>query len=78
MESRVTQRETIQVPIWNTHVDCKIGYLGTQIVSIKAEYEQCKQLVIDHKIHHSIQHISEMVVQKAKEMLQVKVDWNNV
>jgi uncharacterized protein (DUF111 family) len=61
------RREMIQVPIWNTQVDCKIGYLGSEIVSIKAEYEHCKRLATinnDHNKHLSIQQISEKVIQK--------------
>jgi Protein of unknown function DUF111 len=54
-------------------VDCKVARLGTRVVSIKAEYDQCRALVLSHCYPNegtTIQDISRQAVRKAMQLVE--------
>lgn len=56
--------EALQRPI-----DCKLAYLGAEVVSIKAEFDQCKQISLESGGTLTLQRIHELAIQKARSGL---------
>jgi len=50
-------------------IACKVGYLGKEVVSVKAEFEQCRQLSLSTDGDVPIQYIADKVVHKAHKMI---------
>jgi len=55
---------------WATNIDCKVGYLGSDIVSVKAEFDQCKTVALDSQ--QSVQSISDQVIHRARSILRAQ------
>ncbi len=53
----------------NGQVDVKVGFLNSDVVSIKAEFDHCK--IISERTGTPLKFISEHAVEKAKEQLQL-------
>ena len=60
---------------WATNIDCKIGYLGSDIVSVKAEFDQCKKVALDSQ--QSVQSISDQVIHRARSILRAQSSDND-
>lgn len=50
-------------------VDCKVAYLGAEVVSIKAEFDQCRRISLETQDKVPIQLIHEQAIQRARNML---------
>lgn len=50
-------------------VECKVAYLGNDIVSIKPEFEHCKRIAMDSRSTHTVQSITEEALRRANELL---------
>jgi uncharacterized protein (DUF111 family) len=53
-------------------VDVKVGYLGEKVVSVKAEFDHCKEIALEVGI--PIQSVADQAVRKAKDMQQQDAD----